>query len=374
MKILIITSVPVTPPWDQGDKNLAYTLASALPEDNFKILTKKRGDTTKGKNLDGIPVFETNNPSLYQKARVLLNFQKYCVGISAIHFIYRPYWLSSWLLRLSPYIHHYPKLHTVPSTADGRSLNTGLFFSDRIVTISRYGKQKLEAHGIKHVYHIPPGINAAEWGKISNDGKRYKHRLGLSGHPVILFPGHYGKGQGADLMCHAIPGILAQDPDARFIFACRNRSLKDEHHERELRNQLKDDGLDYAVRFFHRVINMKNLIGACDIVALPLETMRDKLDIPTTLLESLAARRPIVITDIPPMNELIKNDQSGDHCIGLATPPGDVHALAEGITRLIQDARLRENMGVRGQELVHSQYDSHVNAGMYKKLYRELVT
>jgi glycosyltransferase involved in cell wall biosynthesis len=188
-----------------------------------------------------------------------------------------------------------------------------------------------------------------------------------------LFPGHYGKGQGADLLFQAIPEVLSIEPETRFIFACRIRSYQDGQFERYIQLQLKDMGLDYAVRFFHRVIDMKMLIGACDMVTLPLETMRDKLDIPTSLLESLAAKKPIIISDISPMNEIINKEPWGKS-IGIATPPGDVSSLAEAITTLTQNPQLREYMGGRGQKLIRQYYDIQISASKYLKIYQELTT
>ena len=372
MKIFMFTSVPVTPPWDQGDKNLAYTLASAIPDIQFKILTDMNSENPNGKNLEAMPVYRSLKPTIAHKARVFEYLPKAMSGASAVHLIYRPYWLSAWLLQLSPHLRKSPKLHTVPATADGRSLHPSLFFAEKTVAISEFGKSKLLQAGLENVHFIPAGIRADEWIGLSRDIEIYKRHLGLSGHPVVLFPGHYGNGQGADMMLQAIAKLVVLIPEIRFIFACRIRSYHDEEKERLHRQRLREQGLDYSVRFFHRVSDMKKLIGACDLVALPLETMREKIDIPITLLECLAAGKPVVISDIPPMNELIHRSSSGVNCIGQATPPGDVRALVEAIATLIIDDRLRKNMAKAGEALIRECYNIERISFQYRKLYQEI--
>jgi glycosyltransferase involved in cell wall biosynthesis len=121
---------------------------------------------------------------------------------------------------------------------------------------------------------------------------------------------------------------------------------------------------------------MEGLIGASDLVALPLQTMRDKLDIPTTLLESLAAGKPIVISDLSPMNELITGTDSHatpSQEVGLVVPPGDAKALADSAAALLSDPGLRKQMGQQGQVLVQTRFDVHRAANQYAELYREMV-
>ena len=62
--------------------------------------------------------------------------------------------------------------------------------------------------------------------------------------------------------------------------------------------------------------------------------MRDKVDIPTTLLESLAAASPIVISDLPPMNELIHD---GRQRAGHLVPPGEVETLTDTLLEILRE-------------------------------------
>jgi glycosyltransferase involved in cell wall biosynthesis len=116
---------------------------------------------------------------------------------------------------------------------------------------------------------------------------------------------------------------------------------------------------------------MHRLVGAADLTLLPLETMRDKVDIPTTLLESLAAGKPIVISDLAPMNELFA---TGGEDLGCMVPPGDASALAEATLQLLQDTPLRARLGRCGQTFIQNRHDIRVVARHYADLYREMIS
>jgi glycosyltransferase involved in cell wall biosynthesis len=375
VNVLLLTSVPMTPPWDQGDKNLAYTLARALPQVSFRVLTTHRAEPPPHHNLHMLPLYRSRRPSMLQKAAVFSWLRGQQADELLIHLVYRPYALSSCLLRRLPAMRR--SLHTVPATNDQHYLVPGLFFSRRLATISAYGQRRLQDMGLERVEHIPPGIFVEDWQALASQGEAMKARLGLSGRPLVLFPGHYGPGQGAETLVQALPEVLQHVPEAVFLFACRLRSPRDRRVEGRIKARLQSAGLLEAARFFNVVPDMKSLIGASDLVALPLQTLRDKLDIPTTLLEAMAAGRPLVISDLAPMNEVLLDEHgqpptSQRSAAGLTFPPGDALALADALIRLLQDASLRQRMQLNAQRLVQARYDIRRAAARYAQIYQEL--
>lgn len=397
MNVFMLTSVPMVPPWDQGDKNLAYTLTTALPHIRFRVITAQGAPPPQGDNLDLEPRYLSGRPSLLQKAQIfswLFSFSrqvssrhsasngkspstgfettKTCRAPDLYHLIYRPYPLSSMLLSLLPELKRRPSIHTIPATADGQPLKRSMFFARRIVALSRYGQTALQGLGLKNVIHIPPGIDLDDWAPVANQGAKLKASLGLLGHPVLLFPGHYGPGQGSEIILEALPDILNRVPDARLIFACRLRSNADYERERGARQKIQGMGLSHAVRFFNTVADMRVLIGASDAVLLPLQTMRAKVDIPTTLLEALAAAKPVIISDIPPMNELLQRSAGISELGGLTIPADDSRALADAAVMLLENPDLRICMGACGQTLVRMNYDIRCVASQYEELYEEM--
>jgi glycosyltransferase involved in cell wall biosynthesis len=373
----MITSVPLVPPWDQGDKNLALALASALPHIRFQILTTQSGPVPSGCNLDPLPLFRTRYPSLTQKLRVFawLSASSHRSPPDLYHLVYQPSALSSLLLKRIPALKRVPILHTVPATTEGNPLDSGLFFADRVVALSNQGRETIRRSGVANVRHIPQGIDVDEWASLATQTESCKSRLGVAGCPVVLYPGHYSPGYGIRTLLRALPRVMRQVPDVRVILACRLRSDDDRKQERAIRNEIAEQGMAHAVLFFNTVTDVKALIGASDLVLAPFETLRDKVDIPTTLLESLAAGKPVIISDIPPMNELVAiYDSAIKGGVGLTVPPGDADDLAQAMVALLQGDALRLEMGKTGQALVRDCFDIRHVARQYEELYWEMLS
>jgi glycosyltransferase involved in cell wall biosynthesis len=89
----------------------------------------------------------------------------------------------------------------------------------------------------------------------------------------------------------------------------------------------------------------------------------------------MAAGKPIVVSDLAPMNELVaaRDDLEwpGQHA-GSVVPPGDAQALARSLVTLLCDPDIRRAMGQRGQELVRCCYDVRDTARQYEKQYLEM--
>jgi spore coat protein SA len=393
MNVSLVTSVPVVPPWDQGDKNLAISLVHALPDTCFGIITTRDATGLLESNIEQVRLYHTHFPSLWNKLGVYswltlqttrLNSRHHLEGSSPdvpdlYHYIYQPSWLSSMLLKAIPGIHKMPSLHTVTATATGKPLEAKLFFARHIVTLSEYGRRSLVQAGLINVTRIGPGIHVNKWASLSGQEKAFKARLGLEGHPTILFPGHYGPGQGADIMLEALPKLVDKLPNVRAIFACRLRTSSDNAQENLVQLAAKRMGLGKIIKFYNTVNDMHTLIGAADITVLPLENMHNKIDLPTTLIETLAAAKPIVISDLAPMNELFNKSLETGNCIssinnniGFAVPTGDADSLADSMLELLVQPDLRARMGVDGQALVRQNFDIHDVAKQYERLYNEL--
>ncbi len=80
--------------------------------------------------------------------------------------------------------------------------------------------------------------------------------------------------------------------------------------------------------------------------------------VPVVLMEAMAAGVPPVATRIAGVAELVEHEHSG-----LLVPPGDVDALSDAMTRLIDDADLRNRFALAGRAKVEAEFDIHKEAG-----------
>jgi glycosyltransferase involved in cell wall biosynthesis len=107
------------------------------------------------------------------------------------------------------------------------------------------------------------------------------------------------------------------------------------------------------------------LIARAQVCFLPLRDTYSKVDIPLFLLEAMAMAKPIVITDIAPLNELLEEP------VGLAVPVDDEVALAQAIERMLVEG---ESYGTRGRQLIERQYTLQQTTRRYERLYAELLS
>lgn len=96
---------------------------------------------------------------------------------------------------------------------------------------------------------------------------------------------------------------------------------------------------------------------------------------PLSVLESFAARRPCVTTDVGCCKELlfgVGEDKEG--AAGILVPPMHKDRLAEAMLHLCRNPLLRKEMGEIGARRVHTYYTHEISMQKYKDLYAEVQT
>ncbi len=100
-------------------------------------------------------------------------------------------------------------------------------------------------------------------------------------------------------------------------------------------------GVAAEVEFLGAVRDMPAFYAGVDVFILP--SFGEGL--PLSVLEAMAAGRPVVASALPGMAEAV-----GDGSEGFLVPPGDAAALSAILTRLIVHPALRREMGARARE------------------------
>jgi glycosyltransferase involved in cell wall biosynthesis len=176
----------------------------------------------------------------------------------------------------------------------------------------------------------------------------------------ILFIGQLVHRKGFDLLARAMPLVLREVPQARFVFVSHNRQ-----GEPELRRIVEEAGVTERMELRGRVDEAEKvrLLRTAAVVAAP--SRYEGFGIP--LIEALAAGAPLVTTDVPAGNEVVEHERTG-----LLTPYGDVEALAGAIVRLLRDRALAARLGVAGRTAVLGRYEDDRLAADLEQLYRSL--
>lgn len=130
--------------------------------------------------------------------------------------------------------------------------------------------------------------------------------------------------------------------------------------ETELRKQARRDGLEEIVRFAGWRADVEQLHAAIDAFVMPSlwEAM------PLALLEAMAARRPIVVTDVGDNSEFVAQGECG-----IVVKPGDPDALAASIELLLADRGLAMRLASNALRRFETRFGTDRMVESYARLY-----
>ncbi|NLD42833.1 MAG: glycosyltransferase family 4 protein, partial [Chloroflexi bacterium] len=156
----------------------------------------------------------------------------------------------------------------------------------------------------------------------------WRRELGLNGAKVVGFAGRFVEEKGFDYLLQAIPLVRERHPDVKFVYAGETRVVYERFYERclPLLEAQRDHVLELGLITDPQ--RMADYYALCDVFVLPSRT--DCLA--SVQVEAMLSGTPVVATNIPGAREVVK--ATG---MGLLVPPRDERALAEGLTKVLDD-------------------------------------
>lgn len=134
---------------------------------------------------------------------------------------------------------------------------------------------------------------------------------------------------------------------------------------KDLKNYAEKLGISDQVEFKGIVSDIPGLIASLDLVVLP-SSEREGLGI--SLIEAMAAGKPVIGTDIGGIPEVIENGKNG-----FLVPPKNFQALAEAIISILENTDKGEGMGAQGKETAGKKFSGKVMIKNIENLYQDLI-
>lgn len=220
------------------------------------------------------------------------------------------------------------------------------------VTVASWALAEMnEALGVPagRIHYLPNGIDhPARW---AADGTAIRQRYGLGNTPVVLLYTRFFEfdpARAVDVFARvalAVPGVRLLVVGQGL--AGEDRAFARQVQARGLTDRVVMAGWDDAV-----ATQLPAYLAAGDVaVYLMDDTLLNRAKCPLKLVELLAAGRPVVAERVGQTDAYIVSGESG-----LLVPCGDVAALAQAVTDLLNDPARRQRMGAAAQQRIEEHF------------------
>jgi glycosyltransferase involved in cell wall biosynthesis len=216
---------------------------------------------------------------------------------------------------------------------------------------------------------VANGIDVEAVARAATERDRARAALGLgAGAPVILTVANLRPPKGLEVLARTAARLAGADcPPWVWLIAGEGplaTSLAAELAERELAARVRLLG-------FRR--DVPALLAACDVFCLTSH----REGVPVSILEAMAAGKPVVATAVGGVGELVVESGTPDvaaaGATGLLAPAGDDRRLAAALAALLADPARRAAMGAAGQARARAAFTLERAAAEIAAVYRELI-
>lgn len=227
---------------------------------------------------------------------------------------------------------------------------------DKVVVISQAFKNFLIDNGIpeNQIACVQECIDL-EMFKPKNTNGIIRKKYGIGNAPLVMFHGLVAKMKGLDTLLNAIPIVLKEKPETKFMIVGDGGELK------TLKNLAKRLGIGKSVTFTGWVpfSEIPNFLSECN-VGIPSRSgnLGNNLVVTTALLQYWAMEKPIIAPQLTAISELFKQGQAG-----FTFKPGSHEDLAEKILKMLgTENEIRKNFGARGRAIAEKGFNIEVVA------------
>jgi glycosyltransferase involved in cell wall biosynthesis len=234
----------------------------------------------------------------------------------------------------------------------------------KIVTVSRFLKNELIKKYLvddKLVRVVYNGVDTKRFNP-EVEGHSIRKFYKIEGCPVVLYLGRLAPYKGVHFLLTAIPDILKEMPKTKFLISGARR-----YDIANLGDLIKSPKIRNAVIFTKYVPDedVPKLYACCDLFCYP--SLWEGFGL--TPAEAQACGRPVVAFNTCALPEVVENNKTGS-----LVEVGDVKALSETITALLQDENRRRQMGMAARKRVIELFSWDKAAKETLRIYNEVVS
>lgn len=185
---------------------------------------------------------------------------------------------------------------------------------------------------------------------------KMRDQLGLQSAEVVIFVGRLTLQKGIPTLLKAIPRVVSERPNARFLLV----GPRDSEGPFAVKQGDIDGHFPYVVALGARR-DIPALLGLSDVFVFPTQYREG---VPRVLLEAGLAGLPIVASRMPGCNDVVEDGWNG-----YLVAPGNAEALASRIVDVLSDRARAKVMGARSVGFVRERFALATVVDQYCDLY-----
>lgn len=191
--------------------------------------------------------------------------------------------------------------------------------------------------------------------------KSIREKLGLNDSPIVISLRSLKPIYNLESLITAIPLVLKQIPEAKFIIAGEG---PEEKMLKEMATSLK---IIDSIRFLGSIPNdqLPYYLTASDVY---VSTSLSDAGLAASTAEAMACELPVISTDFGANAEWVKDGKNG-----FLIPMKNPTLLAEKIIVLLNDKDLRKKFGKNGRQIIKERLDYNTEMSKMEKMYEELI-
>jgi glycosyltransferase involved in cell wall biosynthesis len=234
-----------------------------------------------------------------------------------------------------------------------------LRLTDHIVAVSHGQSKKLYAMGLK-AEKVSVIHNSTNLPKVSEDEPHsLRDELGFkSDVPIVVSAGRLSHEKNFAGFIKVAQLVLKENPNVIFVI------FGEGVLRQELESQILHAGLEGSIFLPGFKKNLGTLLAQSDIF---LQTSFTE-GLPNVVLEAFAVKLAVVATDVGGTAEVVEDGRSG-----YLVRPEETEKMADYITQLLGNFKLKKQMGQYGYDFVRREFNFGRQIEDYLKLYRNLI-
>jgi glycosyltransferase involved in cell wall biosynthesis len=366
-------SMPGSPLKGGAEKQL-YLLASSLNSDNFKPIVVQLIPDNKLKvstgNMNGLELFHFPTSRLYglggfrQLGRLLLLAKNKRVDIIhtffdksevmgwlTAHFCKIPIWITSRRDLGFKRKRIYAKIFGLTSKDCKKCIANCHAVKDQMIQQEDLPPEKIDV-----IYN---GLDLSEYQRTLQNESLREELTVVNGTPLVGLIANFNfEIKGHIYFLGAAKKILEKVPKAKFVLV-GDGPLRPRYEEVARELNIKKD-----VYFLGKRTDVPSIISNLDLSV--LSSTSEGLS--NVILESMAAGKPVVATNVGGSQEMVK-----DGITGYLVPPTDSGAIASAVIDLLQNPNKAQAMGAAGRKVVQEKFTIEAMVKKYEDLYFSLL-